>query len=351
MMEPAVLLRQAAALADDLRALTPVADRDVVEVCDWPVLTRVVLTGDGDSYYAARAAEPAFEELAGIDCDAVPAFLLLEHGMARIARAGAGRTLVVAISASGRTERVLEVVERAKRHGAATLTITGTAGSPVIAMADRAVVVSPADPEPSPGVRTYQASLLALLLLAARLGGHDIVADLLATAELVAATDAALREPAARLTAGLAGCPAVMIAGSGPNYGTALFAAAKVMEGTGVLGMGQDLEEWCHVEQFVRPVDLPVFVVSPPGRSHWRAAPMAERARSTGKRVIAVAHRDDADIARHADEVLAVPGDVREVYSPLVYHLFAAHLAAGLGHALGYRPYLGDLTATPREDA
>jgi glutamine---fructose-6-phosphate transaminase (isomerizing) len=350
-MEPAVLLRQAVALADDLRALTPIADRDVAEVCGWPALTRVVLTGDGDSYYAARAAEPAFEELAGIDCDAIPALPLLEHGMARIARAGAGRTLVVAISASGRSEQVLRVAERAAEHGAATLTITGTAGSPITATADRAVVVSPADPEPSPGVRTYQASLLALLLLAARLAGHDTAADLVATADLVAATDAALREPTARLTTGLAGCPAVMVAGSGPNYGTALFAAAKVMEGTGVLAMGQDLEEWCHVEQFVRPVDLPVFVVAPPGRTHWRAVSMAEKARSTGKRVIAVARRDDADIARYADEVLAVPGDVQELYSPLVYHLFAAHLAAGLGHALGYRPYLGDLTATTRGDA
>jgi glutamine---fructose-6-phosphate transaminase (isomerizing) len=344
MMEPAVFLRQAAALAGDLRELTPMADKDVAGVCGWPAVTRVVLTGDGDSYYAARAAEPAFEELAGIDCDAIPAMLLLEHGMARIARTGAARTLVVAISASGVTERVLQVVERAAEHGAATLTITGTAGSPVTAVAERAVVVRPVDLEPSPGVRTYQASLLALLLLAARLGGRDIAADLVATADLVAATDAALREPTVRITAGLAGCPAVMVAGSGPNYGTALFAAAKVMEGTGVLGMGQDLEEWCHVEQYVRPVDLPVFVVAPPGRNHWRAVTMAERARSTGKRVVAVAHRDDADIARHADEVLAVPGDVTELYSPLVYHLFAAHVAAGLGHALGYRPYLGDLT-------
>jgi glucosamine--fructose-6-phosphate aminotransferase (isomerizing) len=71
---------------------------------------------------------------------------------------------------------------------------------------------------------------------------------------------------------------------------------------------------------------------------------MAEKARSAGKRVIAVAHRDDASLAAHADVVLGVPGEVREIYSPLVYHLFAEHLAAGLADRLGRKPFLGDVT-------
>ncbi|MEZ4707109.1 MAG: hypothetical protein R3A44_07890 [Caldilineaceae bacterium] len=37
----------------------------------------------------------------------------------------------------------------------------------------------------------------------------------------------------------------------GPNYPTALFSAAKVLEAAGRHAMGQETEEWAHLQYFV----------------------------------------------------------------------------------------------------
>ena len=134
----------------------------------------------------------------------------------------------------------------------------------------------------------------------------------------------------------------MVMLGSGPSYGTALYSAAKMVEAAGIFSTGQDLEEWWHVERFAYPVDMPVFVIAPPGRSHWRAGDLAATARGLGRRVIAVTHADDTEVSRHAHAVLSVYGEVREEFSPLLYHLFASYVAAYVAERLGRCLFQGD---------
>ena len=167
--------------------------------------------------------------------------------------------------------------------------------------ADRAIVVELPQKERSPGIRTYQASLLGLLLVAIQLGemqarqsqpeADALRQELVALADVVDATNAAVKEPCQEVAEAVATAPTLVMLGSGPSYGTALFSAAKMVEAAGIFAMGQDLEEWWHVERFAYPVDMPVFVLAPPGRSHWRAGEVAATARGLGRRVIAVAPR------------------------------------------------------------
>lgn len=82
-----------------------------------------------------------------------------------------------------------------------------------------------------------------------------------------------------------------------------------------------------------------MFVIAPPGRSHWRAPGLAAAARSRGCQVIAVTHRDDEEVSEHASVVLPVAGDVREEFSPLLDHVFAGYLAARLAQQLGRFPF------------
>src|SRR5262245_53940998 len=79
---------------------------------------------------------------------------------------------------------------------------------------------------------------------------------------------------------------------------------------------------------------MPVFVIAPPGRSYWRAGDVAATARGLGRRVIAVTHKDDTEVTRHAHTVLPVHGEVREEFSPFLYHLFADYLASYLAARL-----------------
>ncbi|HEU0298650.1 MAG TPA: SIS domain-containing protein [Longimicrobium sp.] len=349
---PEAMLRQGEGLARDLRELAGPCDGQVQALLDAMepgTVRKVYLTGDGDSYHAACAAAMAFVSLAGVACEPLSALRFAEYAAPFLHDPPPERTLVVAVSASGATPRVVQALERARERGARTIAVTGAAGSPAGKAADGALVLALASAERSPGIRTYQASLLGMLLLAIRLGGargavapegaEALLGELEGLADMVEATRVAIEGRCREVAEMVAGAPATVMLGSGPNFGTALYAAAKLAEGAGLVSLGQEVEEWWHVERFARPADMPVFVIAPPGRAHWRACEIAEKARERRRRVIAVTDREDTGVARHACAVLPVAGPVREEFSPLVYHLFAGCLAAHVALRLGRTPF------------
>ena len=76
----------------------------------------------------------------------------------------------------------------------------------------------------------------------------------------------------------------------GPNYATALFSAAKLIEAAGRHAMGQETEEWAHLQYFVNvDVKTPTFIISPGGRGHGRAAELVEPMKRIGRMMAAVA--------------------------------------------------------------
>jgi glutamine---fructose-6-phosphate transaminase (isomerizing) len=354
-LKPEVMIGQVEGLAGDLRELARPFDRQIRTVLtpsEWKAIHKVYLSGDGDSYHASCAAEMAFEAIADVACAPLSAQRFLDYGAAWMRQAGPQQTLVIATSASGGTKRVVQAIERAKEHGALTIALTGTPASAVTQVADRTIVVELPQKERSPGIRTYQASLMGMLLIAIQLGemcdkypqaeANGLRQELIALADAVDATTNAIKERCREVTDMIADTPAMVMAGSGPSYGTALFSAAKMVEAAGVFAVGQDLEEWWHVERFAYPVDMPVFVIAPPGCSYWRASDLAATARALGRRVIAVTHKDDAEVTRHAHAALPVQGDVREEFSPLLYHLFASYVASYVAERLGRSLFQSD---------
>ena len=354
-LKPEVMFGQVAGLADDLRQLTRPFEQQVRAVLtpsEWQAVKKVYLTGDGDSYHASCAAEMAFQVIADVACEPLSAQRFLDYRAAWMRSAAPPHTLVIATSASGGTERVVQAIERAKEYGALTVALTGTPNSAVTQVADRSVVVELPHKERSPGIRTYQASLMGMLLVAIQLAERQgryaqeetdrLRQEIIALAEVVDATTNAIRAGCREVADMIAASPIVVMLGSGPSYGTALYSAAKLVEAAGVFTLGQDLEEWWHVERFAYPLDMPVFVIAPPGRSHWRAQSVAATARGLGRRVIAVTHTDDTEVTRHAHMVLPVHGEVREEFSPLLYHLFASYVAAHVAERLGRYPFQSD---------
>ncbi|WP_420444749.1 SIS domain-containing protein [Candidatus Poriferisodalis sp.] len=354
-LKPEVMFGQVAGLAGDLRQLTRPFEQQVRAVLtpsEWKAVKKVYLTGDGDSYHASCAAEMAFQVIADVACEPLSAQRFLDYRAAWMRPATPPHTLVIATSASGGTERVVQAIERAKEYGALTVALTGTPNSAVTQVADRSVVVELPHKERSPGIRTYQASLVGMLLVAMQLAERQgryaqeetdrLRQELIALADVVDATTNAIQAGCREVADMIAASPIVVMLGSGPSYGTALYSAAKLVEAAGVFVLGQDLEEWWHVERFAYPLDMPVFVIAPPGRSHWRAQSVAATARGLGRRVIAVTHTDDTEVTRHAHMVLPVQGEVREEFSPLLYPLFTSYVAAHVAERLGRCPFQSD---------
>ncbi|WP_432145495.1 SIS domain-containing protein [Streptomyces sp. bgisy084] len=349
-LAPEVVLRQVRCLADDIRAhAAPFAEqvRDLPGSLGLADIESVVIVGNGDSDHAARAVEMAFRSLAGVDCRPVSA-LPFTHYRQSAAPSSPARVLTLAISASGSSPLVVRSAEQARAEGGAVVALTGGAESPLARAAHGTVQLALPRQEPSPGVRTYQASLLGALLLAIALGqarGHldrataGLLRDELGT--LADAVEATVGENIGRtreIADRIAHAPVLTLLGGGPSHGSALYSAAKAIETSAVFAVGQDLEEWCHVERFAGPRDLPVFVLAPDGRCSGHARRVAQRAAELGRRVIAVAPADHLG-GLHAWAELPVHGQVREEFSPLLYHLFAAPLACHLAQCLNRVPF------------
>jgi len=356
-IEPSVMVKQVLDLPNVLREQTRPFDnlvRNVLTPLEFLSLHRVFVTGDGDSFHAAMACEMAFENIAHLACEPLSAQRFLDYGAEWMPVPFPNSVLVVGTSASGRTQRVVQSLERARKFNALTIALTGTPGSPVTQAAERALPVQLPDLGPSPGIRTYTANLIGLLLLAIRIGemrdrytqakANAMRQELADLADVIAATIKAIDSKARQIADALKDAAAMVFVGSGPSYGTALFSAAKVVEAAGVLALGQDLEEWAHVERFAYPNDMPLFIIAPPGRSHWRAAELARTARQLGRRVVTVVKDGDDEIAAHAEFVLPVMGDAREEFSPLVYHLAADLFASYLAEALGRKLFQTGIT-------
>lgn len=352
-MEPDVMIKQVEDLAnvtrEQLRGIDH-AVRSVISPLEILSLHKIFVFGDGDSFHGALASELAFESFTGLPCEPMSAMRFREYGADFMFTNFPNDTLAVGISASGGTARVAEALQRAAQASdkAITVALTGNPESRVGKAASR--VISAAIPSigASPGIRTYNATLMGLALLAIRIGevrgkyhNHDankMREEIAGLGDVLAATYEANRDVTEAAAKALVDAQTMVWLGSGPSFGTAMFSAAKVVEAAGQFAIGQDLEEWAHVERFIYPDEMPTFIIAPPGRSYGRAADLARQAKGMGRRIIAVVDSNDTEIASLADFVFPIVGNVREEFSPMVYHLpsnlFASHLATALGRKL-----------------
>jgi glucosamine--fructose-6-phosphate aminotransferase (isomerizing) len=307
---------------------------------------RIALTGCGDSHMAAVASELAFEQLSGVPTDALTAMQAGRYAAPYFDRSFTRNPLVVGISVSGTVARTREALIMARNAGALTVALTGNPESPLAKVAEKVLGCVVPDFAPAPGVRSYRVSLMALNLLAIRIAeikgrltqdeANGLRKQLKGSADAIEATIEAIREPVRKLAEASAHEHNFVFVADGPNYATALFSAAKLMEAAGRHAVGQDTEEWAHLQYFVNDApSTPTFLISPGGRGHGRAAELMEPLKRIGRTVVAVVPEGDSLIGGQADWTLPVVGNVPEIFSPMVYavagELFSAHLSEVIG--------------------
>jgi glucosamine--fructose-6-phosphate aminotransferase (isomerizing) len=336
-----------------IREMVPVLDDAVRKTLDHRLclsVKRVYVTGCGDSHHAALTSELAFEALAGRPAEPMSALQFARYAAGYLPETGPGTNLVIGVSVSGEVARTTEALRLARQVGAGTVALTATPGSRLAKTAELVVLsTTPPFPDPpgvhTPGVRSYLASQLGLFLTAVRIGevrGHlDWGAATAVRRDLLALADAAQRtvdacDPRARaLAEAWRDAAEFVFAGGGPNYGTALYSAAKVLEASGDPAVGEDTEEWAHLQFFARAAATPTFFITAGGRDLSRAVETAGAARTIGRRVVAVTPASASALCEAAGHVLPLAEGVSEVFSPLLAGipgaLFAAYRAELLG--------------------
>ncbi len=313
---------------------------------------RVFATGCGDSHHAALNSELAFEQLAGLPCEPMTAMQFGRYAARFLPQEEAGANLVLAISVSGQVSRTAEALALGRRAGSVAVAITGNPAGALAQEAD-VLVQTAVPPLPTaqpglvvPGARSYIASQLALYLTAIHLGeqrGHlsreEAEAErrgLGETAVFLAQTIARCDPIARRLAQEWQDADQFVYCGAGPNYGTALFSAAKLIEASGDAAIGQDTEEWAHLQYFGKQPDTPTFIISAGGWDASRAAEVVNAAQQIGRRVALIAP-ETSELAQAVDPAYLLPisGTTPEHFSPLLTCLpgllFAAHRAEQLG--------------------
>ena len=295
----------------------------------------IYTAGCGDSFYAGLACETAFARFCRLPVKALAAMPFARYEAAQ-APLPAG---LFGISNSGEVARSIEAVALARAAGMDTVAVTGREGSGIAREAAATVAVPIASMGRVPGIRSYTVQLVSLLLCAIQVGELRQVltsaeADrwrrrLVEVADCMAATIAVADAPAREAAERFGSNDDWVFLGSGPSYATALFSAAKLVEGCGANAWGQDVEEWGHIQFFNAQERTPTCLIVPPGRSLERALELLPHVKAVGRPTLAVAHDDPASVP--VDVFLPVPQAVPELFTPLVYclpgELLAYHLA------------------------
>lgn len=308
-------------------------------------IRRIVLTGSGDSYCAALAAAPALRAWTGLPVHAMvsmEASRYLDTNGVLLSGRHRG-LLVVAISSSGEVARLIEAVRRLRKLGAITLAITGASDSRLAQSVETFLNIAIPPVGGGPGVRSYIASILGVLHLGIRISemlmrmtmdhADGLRRELTQLSEPLSRQAILCVDPIAAFVSSWNSAFAVDCLGSGPGIASAHYAAAKLVEASGLHACAQDAEEFHHLNYFVEePQRVPVLLFAPSNAlSHMRTRELAANLAPLNRPYLLITDSPDFSPSVHH---LVLP-EVREFFSPLLQAvpatLVAAHAALQRG--------------------
>jgi glucosamine--fructose-6-phosphate aminotransferase (isomerizing) len=293
-------------------------------------IDRVYLIGCGDSLSATLAVRGLYEQLLSVPCEPVQALDFAYYYNHLVNE----RSVVIALSSSGSTARVVEGVLLARALGARTLGLSNTVNSPLMHAAEDTIFVHATRRGwPTQSTTAAMAVLYQFAFdLARRRGGQSetvsqLEDELSQTPEHMQAAIAGHDESVKQLAEELASRELCLYAGGGPAYACALIGAAKLKECSLKYGVALPLEEYHHyVSQ--RDGD-PLFLIAPTGPTLQRALDTAKSGRIWGGTVYGVLTQGELGLTKGVDVAFELPA-VHELLAPMVYsvpvQLFAYHV-------------------------
>ncbi len=287
--------------------------------------SRIYLTGCGDSWYCGMATRFAFEAWSGIPTEA-PQALDFSRYLVQFAPKD---SLVVAVSNSGRVSRTIEAVVQGNLHGLTTVGFTSNFEEGLSKEADATIDLAYAERRFAPGTSSYMASLVVqycLALYLAELSGamtsDAVQAKLTEMSGLAEGMDRTINDNEAvyeELGNKVRLDDQIVYIGGGPNYGTAFFSMAKMIESARINAVGQELEEWAHEQFFVANADTYTFVLAPPDNALDRAREQMYAIKAMESTCVVVCDADDIETQGMADVVIPVYGKPETMLTPLLY--------------------------------
>jgi glucosamine--fructose-6-phosphate aminotransferase (isomerizing) len=238
--------------------------------------------------------------------------------------------VVVAISQSGRTPEIVDVVERMRAAGACAIAVTNEGESPLAGAAHATFELGAGQERAVPATKTFTAQLAAFAILAEAFGDvpwKPAAWDVLPAAAAKILSD---DEPARAATAEFRDARGLVAVARGYLFCVALEAALKVKETTSLIADGYSAADFRHGPIAVVDSDLPILAFSVAGPAAADVAALAGEIRERGGRVVTIGDEADSD--------LVLPRDVPEALAPITAALRAQQVSAALALHLGIDP-------------
>jgi glucosamine--fructose-6-phosphate aminotransferase (isomerizing) len=298
-------------------------------------IERVTLVACGTAYYACLIGKYLIEQLAGLPCEVD---LASEYRYRRPVIDSHG--LLVPVSQSGETADTLAALREGKARGARVLAICNTRDS-AIARESHDVLYTIAGPEIGvASTKCFTAQLLALYLLALKLGIsrktldteslHRAFSELRSLPRMVEKTlalDGEIRAVAQKYFRSTN----FLFLGRGIMYPIALEGALKLKEISYIHAEGYAAGEMKHGPIALIDQNMPVVVIANRSPVYDKMISNLEQVRARDGQVIAIASEGDQAIGEKADAVIRIPelGEhLTALLATIPVQLLAYHVAA-----------------------
>ncbi len=299
----------------------------------------IVTVARGSSDHAAGYFKYAAELLAGVPVASVGPSVASVYGR-RLRLEGAA---ALAISQSGQSPDIVEMLRSAREGGALTLAITNAAASPLAEVADCPLALGAGREQSVAATKTYVASVLAALALLAE--WQEDAGLRAAVAALPAQFAAALALDWAPLADRLVLASSAYVLGRGPGFAIASEIALKFKETCGLHAEAYSAAEVLHGPAALVEARFPVLALGVGDAALAGVIATAERLAGQGADVFLTAPGAGAG-------VVALPSvaDVHPLTAPLVlivsFYAFVEALARRRGFDPDKPPHLRKVTET-----
>lgn len=314
-------------------------------------IQRVVLTGCGDSYAACIATKHVFEMMTGIQAEVVTALDLGRYYSERHLGVDCQNPMVIAVSNSGRVARVTEAVRRAKLHDCFVLGITGNMDAPLAQSSDKVLKLDIPSFESAPGTRSYMVSVMAILLLAIRIGevrgkytmdlAMDYRYDMRNQGEQLEALLPQMAEQCVKFSGKWKDLSCFDFVGAGFDYAAAWFGQAKMLEAAGKTCMHINSEEWFHLNCFAKnPGQIgTVIVANTTNPGLGRTKDVIKYAAELGRPVMIVTDGTGNTLGADNELCVRIPSPKYPINMPITQFvpmcLLAGYISSMLGESYG----------------
>jgi glucosamine--fructose-6-phosphate aminotransferase (isomerizing) len=323
--QPAALAATIDGSAQEIKALAEEINRRE--------LSYVMIAARGSSDNAGVYAKYLFQAFNGLPVAmATPSLFTFHHRPPRLRS-----VLVLAISQSGQSEDIVEVVAEAKRQGALTAAITADPRSPLAAAAGWTLGLRTGPERAVAATKTFTSSLALVAALSAAVEkSAERIAAVRGLPELAAATVKGAADPVARRAERYRYMSRCVVISRGFSYGIAMEVALKLKELTYVTAEAYSSADFLHGPMAMLTPGFPVILIAPEGTMLPHLTEFAGALQDREAEIVSIS--DSPSMLRMGTTQLPFTRGAPEWLSPILSVIPGQMLAYRLAAAKGFDP-------------